>query len=236
MKIGTLQNVIVEPLSTVFESAAQLGFDGVELDWSEVGWAQPGGRLGPENRDAIRLSAERASVEIPSVAAHFLSKGGLTVEGKEAFALEALRAGIALCADLGAGYLLVPFFDAGVIADERASSRPDQESEAAGARSRGCRRHTRDRTHDAERCHGGPSGQGWVRFRRRLLGYGQQHGAWRRSPEEIAQLGKHIVRVHAKEYQQGGDPPGSTEALHFDGLNRRPFGEGDVPVSASWTA
>jgi sugar phosphate isomerase/epimerase len=50
--------------------------------------------------------------------------------------------------------------------------------------------------------------------------------------EEIAQLGKHIVRVHAKEYQQGGDPPGSTEALHFDGLNRRPFGEGDVPVSA----
>ena len=40
------------------------------------------------------------------------------------------------------------------------------------------------------------------------------------------------MRVHAKEYHQGDDPPGTTEELHFDGLNRKPLGKGDVPVSA----
>jgi len=50
--------------------------------------------------------------------------------------------------------------------------------------------------------------------------------------EEIAHLGSRIARVHAKEYHQGSDPPGSRYALHFDGLNRKPFGLGDVPVPA----
>ena len=123
MKFGTLQNVIEEPLSTVFAAAAQLGFDGVELDWSDVAYAQAGGQLGPENRAAIRQAAAEANVEIPSVAAHFLSKGGLANEGRETFGLEAARAGIALCADLGAGYLLLPFFGPAVVSGAPTVSR-----------------------------------------------------------------------------------------------------------------
>ena len=85
MKFGTLQGVIEEPLSSVFSVAAKLGFEGVELDWSDYAQAQPGGPLGPENRQKIRQTAAQASVEIPSVAAHFLNQGGLADADKEAF-------------------------------------------------------------------------------------------------------------------------------------------------------
>ena len=125
MKFGTLQNVIEEPLTSVFAVAADLGFDGVELDWNDLATARPGGPLGPENRRALRQAAEEAGVEIPSVAAHFLKQGGLADPSseKQAFGLEAVRAGIALCADLGAGYLLVPFFGPATLANGAAVTR-----------------------------------------------------------------------------------------------------------------
>ncbi len=232
MKLGTLQNVIEEPLSTVFAAAAQLGFYGVELDWSDVAYAHSGGPLGPENRGAIRQAAAEANVEIPSVAAHFLNKGGLANEGKEAFGLEAVRAGIALCADLGAGYLLLPFFGSAVINDEAAVSRLIKnlqrlalEAEAAGVTL--AIEHTMPAETTAALLDevGSPYvGNYWDMGNCMALGADPL--------DEIEQLGQRIIRVHAKEYHQGDDPPGTTEALHFDGLNRKPFGHGDVPVSA----
>ena len=232
MKFGTLQNVIEEPLPAVFAAAAQLGFDGVELDWSDPTWAQPGGPLGPENRAAVRAAAEQAAVEIPSVAAHFLNKGGLANEESEAFGLEAVRTGIALCADLGAGYLLVPFFGAAVISDPPAVSRLIRNlqrlapaAEAAGV--------TLAIEHTMPAL---PTAQLLDRVGSPCVGDYWDMGncmALAADPlDEIAQLGQRIVRVHAKEYHQGDDPPGAADALHFDGLNRRPFGQGDVPVAA----
>src|SRR5260370_6189834 len=115
MKFGTVQGVLAQPLETVFETAARLGFDGVELDWNALEDARGEGRFGPAQRGAIRERAARAGVESPSVAAHFLNRGGLgsPEAGVQQMGLEAVRAGIALCADLGARVLLVPFFGPG---------------------------------------------------------------------------------------------------------------------------
>src|SRR5436190_6337911 len=115
MKYGTLQGVLAESLETVFATAARLGFEGVELDWNALEDARGEGKLGPAQRGAVNERARRAGVEIPSVAAHFLNRGGLgSTEGAAQEAgLEAVRTGIALCADLGARVLLVPFFGPG---------------------------------------------------------------------------------------------------------------------------
>ena len=232
MKIGTLQNVIEQPLDSLFTTASQLGFDGVELDWSDPDWAQPGGRLAPDNRPAIRRAAAEAGVEIPSVAAHFLSRGGITLEETEAFGLEIVRTGIRICADLGARYLLVPFFAAAEIKGISTVSRlvknlqqlaPD--AEAAGIVL--AIEHTMPAELTAEVLDNVNSpnvGNYWDMGNSMALGADPL--------EEIAHLGPRIARVHAKEYHQGSDPPGSRYALHFDGLNRRPFGQGDVPVPA----
>lgn len=232
MKIGTLQNVIEQPLDTLFTVAVQLGFDGVELDWSDPDWAQPGGRLAPDNRPTIRRAAAEAGVEIPSVAAHFLSRGGITLEETEAFGLEVIRTGIELCVDLGARYLLVPFFSAAEIKGIATVSRlvknlqqlaPD--AEAAGVIL--AIEHTMPAELTAEVLDNVDSsniGNYWDMGNSMALGADPL--------EEIAHLGSRIARVHAKEYHQGSDSPGSRYALHFDGLNRKPFGQGDVPVPA----
>src|SRR5438445_555513 len=115
MKFGTLQSVLAQPLETVFETAARLGFAGVELDWNALEDAGGVGKFGPARLGPLQETAQRAGVEIPSVAAHFLNRGGLGSRDAAAqeTGLEAVRTGIALCADLGARVLLVPFFGAG---------------------------------------------------------------------------------------------------------------------------
>ena len=232
MKFGTLQNVIEQPLSTVFAVASELGFEGVELDWYDFTEAQPGGPLAPENRQSIRSSAAQAGVEIPSVAAHFLNRGGLADPEKEAFGLDAVRAGIRLCTDLGATYLLVPFFGPAMMRDQQAVARLEAnlrrlapEAEQAGVTL--AIEHTLrgdDTAALLDRVNSPNIGNYWDMANCMGLGYDPL--------EEIAQLGRHIVRVHAKEYHRGEAEPGTPAAPHFDGLNTKPFGEGDVPVPA----
>lgn len=232
MKFGTLQGVIDEPLSSVFAVAAQLGFDGVELDWGDIAEALAGGPLGPENRDTIRRNAQRASVEIPCVAAHFLNRGGLALADKELFGLEAVRAGIALCADLGAPYLLVPFFGPAMIQDSQAVSRlvANLQELAPEAEANGVTlaiEHTLPAGATAallDQVGSSFVGNYWDMANCMGLGYDPL--------EEIEQLGTRIVRVHAKEYVQGAAPPGTPHAPHFAGLNKKPFGQGDVPAAA----
>ena len=236
MKFGTLQNVIEQPLSTVFAVASELGFEGVELDWYDFAEAQPGGPLAPENRETIRQAAAQAGVDIPSVAAHFLNQGGLADAQKETFGLDAVRAGIRLCTDLGAIYLLVPFFGPAMMQDRQAVARLEKnlrllapEAEAAGVTL--AIEHTLRGDHAAallDRVDSPYIGDYWDMANCMGLGYDPL--------EEIAQLGRHIVRVHAKEYHQGDAPPGTPEEPHFDGLNTKPFGQGDVPVPAVLSA
>jgi len=236
MKFGTLQNVIEQPLSTVFAVASQLGFEGVELDWYDFTESQPGGPLAPENRDTIRQAAAQAGVDIPCVAAHFLNQGGLADPEKEAFGLDAVRAGIRLCTDLGAAYLLVPFFGPAMMRDDQTVSRLEAnlrrlapEAEQAGVTL--AIEHTLRGDETAallERVDSPAVGDYWDMANCMGLGYDPL--------EEIAQLGRHIVRVHAKDYHQGDAAPGTPEEPHFEGLNTKPFGEGDVPVPAVLTA
>ena len=236
MKFGTLQNVIEQPLSTVFAVASELGFEGVELDWNDFAEAQTGGPLAPENRAKIRQAASRAGVEIPSVAAHFLNQGGLADIEKEEFGLDAVRAGIRLCTDLGATFLLVPFFGPAMMTDKEAVSRLEKnlrllapEAEAAGVTL--AIEHTLKGDETAallDRVNSSFIGDYWDMANCMGLGYDPL--------EEIAQLGQHIVRVHAKEYHQGDAPSGTPDGPHFEGLNTKPFGEGEVPVPAVLTA
>ncbi len=226
MKFGTLQNVIEQPLSTVFAVASELGFEGVEIDWYDVSEAQPDGPLAPENRATVRQAAAQAGVEIPSVAAHFLNHGGL----------DAVRAGIRLCTDLGATYLLVPFFGTAMMTGQQAVARLEAnlrllapEAEAAGVTL--AIEHTLRGDHTAallDRVDSPFIGDYWDMANCMGLGYDPL--------EEIAQLGRHIVRVHAKEYHRGDAAPGRPEEPHFDGLNTKPFGQGDVPVAAVLSA
>ena len=236
MKFGTLQNVIEQPLSTVFTVASDLGFQGVELDWYDFAEAQPGGPLAPENRDTIRQNAAHAGVDIPCVAAHFLNQGGLADAGKEAFGLEAVRTGIRLCTDLGVDCMLVPFFGPAMMCDDHAVDRLETnlrllapEAEQAGVTL--AIEHTLRGDQTAallERVDSPSVGDYWDMANCMGLGYDPL--------EEIAQLGRHIVRVHAKEYHRGDTPPGTSAQPHFDGLNTKPFGEGDVPVPAVLSA
>ena len=236
MKFGTLQNVIEQPLSTVFTVASELGFEGVELDWYDITESHPGGPLAPENRDSIRQAAAQARVDIPCVAAHFLNRGGLAHPEKEAFGLDAVRTGIRLCIDLGAGYLLVPFFGPAMMRDEQAVARLETnlrrlapEAEQAGV-TLAIENTLRADQNAAllDRIDSPSVGNYWDMAN--CMGLGND------PLEEIAQLGSRIVRVHAKEYHQGDDSPGTPEEPHFAGLNAKPLGEGDVPLPAVLTA
>jgi L-ribulose-5-phosphate 3-epimerase len=230
MKFGTLQGVLAESLETVFDRAARLGFEGVELDWNALDDARGEGKFGPAQRGAIKDRAQRAGVEIPSVAAHFLNRGGLgSAEGAaQETGLDAVRTGISLCGDLGARVLLVPFFGPGEL-----KGGPDVQqltrhlkTLAPEAQARGVYLGVESTLPAREVAAlvdavGSPwVGSYWDMGNAMWLGF--------EDVEEIETLGERIAAVHAKEF--AGPPrtaPGSP-----NGLNARPFGEGEVPLPA----
>jgi L-ribulose-5-phosphate 3-epimerase len=230
MKFGTLQGVLGEPLETVFGTAARLGFEGVELDWNSPGDAVGEGKFGPAQRPALKERARQAGVEIASVAAHFLNKGGLgspEMANQDA-GLEAVRNGIGLCADLGARVLLVPFFGSAELkggADTEQLAR-HLKALAPEAAARGVRLGVESTLSAGQAAAvvdqvGSPwVGSYWDMGNAMWLGYDDV--------EEIETLGERIVAVHAKEY---AGPPRSS-ASSYQGLNGKPFGEGDVPLRA----
>ena len=239
MKFGTLQSVLGDPLPGVFAVAADLGFDGVELDWRDPAEAQPGGSLAPNRRLALRDMAQAAGVEICSVAAHFLNQPGLAAFDmkRRQWACDAVRAGIALCHDLGADLLLVPFFGEGEIETPQAAAFLAENLRnlapiAAKAGVTLAIEHTLP-AHRAVRLLDavGSSAVGdyWDMANCLSLGYDPL--------DEIAQLGPRIARVHAKEYDAGENMPANPRPPQtYPGLNTRPFGQGRVPVAAILSA
>jgi hexulose-6-phosphate isomerase len=232
MKFGAMQGVLGEPIPQVFSVAKELGFDGVELDWSDPSQAQPGGPLGPEHRAEIRAAAQNAGVEIPSVAAHFLNRGGLASPDAEnqRFGLEAVRTGIELCKDLGAKVLLVPFFGEAEIhsADDKNRLIENLQRLAPAAVAA-------DVTLALE--HSLPGGEAeellahvasthvadyWDMANCMCFGYNQV--------DEIESLGRYLAQVHAKEYDWGEGPDPNEEIPRYYGLNLKPLGEGEVPL------
>ncbi len=232
MKYGSLLGVLGVPLDGAFPTAARLGFDGVELDWFQRSDAAPGGPLAPESRAAIRAAAAAAGTAIPSVAAHFLNASGIAspAAAERAEGLEAVREGIALCRDLGAGILLVPFFGPAEIDGEPGVSRLIEslqtlapEAAAAGVRlgiESALRGDAVARIIDAV---SSPAvGAYWDMANGMALGFDPL--------QEIEWLGRRILQVHAKEFT--GPAPAARKPGQYPGLNQKPFGQGDVPVRA----
>jgi L-ribulose-5-phosphate 3-epimerase len=106
MKIGAMDNVLVKPWTELFEEAARLGFDGVELDLkaetyldSEV-WSE-------EGRRALVERSRRAGVEIASVCMASVA-GLMTKPETHDQGIEALADLCRFCDELGAGVILFP--------------------------------------------------------------------------------------------------------------------------------
>lgn len=232
MKFGTLQNVLGATLDDVFPVAAKLGFDGVELDWNDDAEAAAGGALAPERRNVVLSAAQSAGVEICSVAAHFLNRGGLASDDPEyeRRGIAAVREGIRLCQDLGASVLLVPFFSKGEIAGIEGVERlirnlrllaPEAELARVALGIEG-----RQPAHDALtaiEAVGSPFVGAYFDMANGMgMGYDPI--------TEIETLGRHIVQVHAKEFTAGDGPAGTRERPRFELLNKQPFGEGDLPA------
>jgi hexulose-6-phosphate isomerase len=230
MKFGTLQSVLEATLDDVFPIAAKLGFDGVELDWNDPADAQPGGPLAHERREALRSAARSAGVEIASVAAHFLNHGGLASAEHERMGVAAVQEGIRLCQDLGAQVLLVPFFSQGDIIGQEGIERLTRNLNVLAPEAELARvtlgvesmlpAHEVVALLDAV---GSPFVGAYFDMANGMgLGYDPV--------KEVETLGRHIVQVHAKEFVAGDGPAGSRQNPRFDFLNKRPFGEGGVPV------
>ncbi len=217
MKFSTLQSVLGEELDAVFSGAAKLGFDGVELDWRDPADAQTGA-LNPELRPAIRQRATEAGIQISGVAAHFLNGGGLADAEKEEFGFDSVRAGLQLCRDLGAGALLVPFFGPGEIRGDEAKLRLIENLRKLAPEALESLRGD-EAARLLDEINSPAVGDYFDMANCLSLGFDPL--------QEIEFLGRHIVRVHAKEFSgaQTGQNPGA-----YPGLNQVAFGAGKVPV------
>ena len=232
MKFGTMQSVLGEQLPDVFAVAATLGFDGVQLDWNDPADAREGGALGSERRSDVRAAASKAGLEICSVAAHFHNRGGLADPDtdKQRLGREAIREGLLLCQDLHAPVLMVPFFGAGDIGgpdgvERLARNLNELAPEAELAQVKLGIEHTlpADQAVALLETVGYPwIGAFWDMANALFVGYDPIR--------EVETLGRWLVQVHAKEYDGGDGPAASREAPRWDGLNKKPFGQGQVPV------
>jgi sugar phosphate isomerase/epimerase len=106
MKIGAMDNVLAKPWTELFEEAARLGFDGVELDvkahtyqGSEV-WSAAG-------RKALLARSRQTGVEIASLC--LADTARLMVDpATHEQGIQAVADARNFCAELGAGVILYP--------------------------------------------------------------------------------------------------------------------------------
>jgi len=106
MKIGAMDNVLAKPWMELFDEAARLGFDGVELDvkaatylgtevWSEAG------------RQALLVRSRRTGVEVASVCLADVA-GLMTTRETHLQGVTAVADARRFCDELGAGVILFP--------------------------------------------------------------------------------------------------------------------------------
>jgi sugar phosphate isomerase/epimerase len=137
MKIGAMDNVLAKPWTDLFEEAARLGFDGVELDLraetyqdSEV-WTEAG-------RQALRQRSSSAGAEIASVCMASVA-GLVTKPDTHAQGVQAVADLRRYCDDLGAGVILFPMIKQRDQSEEEAFALWRDGLREAFARSEACR-------------------------------------------------------------------------------------------------
>ncbi len=109
MKIGVRNGSMGFPeMAELFQQAAQIGFEGVELD-IRADW-QDESVMSPEGRAEIKRLAGETGVEVPSLCIGALWSFSPAATDPETLATsrEIIAATIEAAADLGAGWILVP--------------------------------------------------------------------------------------------------------------------------------
>lgn len=109
MKIGIRNGSMGFPgMEDLFAQAAEIGFDGVELD-IRADW-QDEAVMSPEGREEIRRLSEETGVEVPSLCIGALWKFSPAATDQELLetSREIIAAAIEGAAELGAGWILVP--------------------------------------------------------------------------------------------------------------------------------
>ncbi len=205
--------------------------DGIELDWNKPEEIQLDGVLAPEMRSLIRDTAQQVGIEIHAVCAHFLNGGGIASEdlAVQANGMQAVRDGLQLARDLGATALLVPFFGGAELKDKAAVERLianlkilAPEAETSGVTitiEHTLRGDGADKVLDVVNS---PHVRNyWDMANCMSIGYDPL--------EEIRMLGRHITRVHAKEF--AGKISKHRQPGSYPGLNSVPFGQGNVPAA-----
>jgi len=227
-----MQNVLGQPLPQAFAVAKDLGFDGIELDWYKPEDTSGEGHLSPAHRAALRSAASAAGFEIHGVCAHFLNRGGLAHpdESKQNNALSCARTGLELCRDLGAKTLLLPFLGDGEINGAAALEQ--------------LKKHLTSLAPDAQRASvilALETSLPGAEFAALLAAVNSPFVAacfdmgncmcYSYDPvREVEALGRRIAAVHAKEFFADAWPVGSRANPRYTALNKKPLGQGQVPI------
>jgi sugar phosphate isomerase/epimerase len=207
MKVGIRDGMLQVPFEEAFGKAKEIGFDGIEVctgvDYHDHALWRDGGI------DQIKELADAAGIEIPS-----LSPGGFTAytfmhpdDDKRAEGIAMLKHLAAVCPQLGAKVILVPFFGNGAIEKEHLTASRFIDGLKAAAETA--------EKHEVylaiESTLSGDEHQQIIDVvRSSAVGVyydmGNATGFGYDSPQEIRQLGKGIVQMHIKD--TGGNHAG----------------------------
>jgi sugar phosphate isomerase/epimerase len=137
MKIGAMDNVLAKPWNELFDEAARLSFDGVELDLrpdtyleSEI-WSD-------EGRRALKERSKRTGVDLASVCMDGVA-GLMTKQETHDACVQAVADLRRYCDELGAGVILFPMSKQADQSEEEAVAMWRDGFKAAFAASQGCR-------------------------------------------------------------------------------------------------
>lgn len=172
------------------------------------------------------------------MAAHFLNGGGIASADPETrqAGIDAVRAGIDLCRDLGAKVLLVPFFGDAEIETAEDKDRLVESLNLLAPTAESANvtltiEHTLRGDEAAqllEKVRSTHIGDYFDMANCMCFGYDPVR--------EVEMLGYHIAQVHAKEYDRGDAPLGPRSKGQYPNLNPKPLGEGQVPIKGVLTA
>lgn len=109
MRFGAMQGILRRDGRALFEAAAAVGFAGVELDVSR---AEEDPLFTAAGLAEVRAAAHETGLEVPSLCLGCLNRFGFKSAEAAVRARTAalVRRAIALCGELGARVILVPFF------------------------------------------------------------------------------------------------------------------------------
>ena len=201
MKIGAMDNVLMKSWEEVFDEAARIGFDGVELDLKLDTYRESDVWSGTGRKNLLARS-KRTGVEVASVCMASVA-GLMTKKETHESGVEAVAELRGFCDELGAGVILFPMIKHGEQSEDDALQLWRDGFKAAFGRTEGCR--AKVGMESVGRV--GRSADQALAMIERVgspdLGayYDVGNAAYQGydPAAEMKKLGKHIVQIHVKE-------------------------------------